>query len=85
MASNSIEGSPNPFEDDEADYYVLINEEGQHSLWPVFADIPGGWKVVFGKDRRGECLDFIEASWTDMRPSSLIRQMTDASALSSMP
>ncbi|MFC9157343.1 MbtH family NRPS accessory protein, partial [Streptomyces bauhiniae] len=24
----------NPFEDDGADYYVLVNDEGQYSLWP---------------------------------------------------
>src|ERR1700684_1737562 len=65
----------NPFEDPDAQYLVLINDEGQHSLWPVFADVPDGWKVIFGEDGRQECLDFIEANWTDMRPNSLIRQM----------
>lgn len=71
----------NPFEDPDAKYLVLINDEGQHSLWPVFADVPGGWKVIFGEDGRQECLDFIEKNWTDMRPNSLIRQMeADAAA-----
>ena len=71
----------NPFEDPEAKYFVLINDEGQHSLWPVFADVPDGWEVVFGEDGRQECLDFIEKNWTDMRPKSLIRQMeADAAA-----
>ena len=71
----------NPFEDPDAKYLVLINDEGQHSLWPVFADVPGGWEVIFGEDGRQECLDFIEKNWTDMRPNSLIRQMeADAAA-----
>jgi MbtH protein len=71
----------NPFEDPDAKYLVLINDEGQHSLWPVFADVPDGWEVIFGEDGRQECLDFIEANWTDMRPNSLIRQMeADAAA-----
>ena len=65
----------NPFEDEDADYFVLINDEGQHSLWPVFADVPDGWEVIFGEDKRQACLDFIEKNWTDMRPNSLIRQM----------
>jgi MbtH protein len=65
----------NPFEDPAASYLVLVNEEGQYSLWPVFADVPGGWEVVFGEAARQECLDFIERSWTDMRPKSLIRAM----------
>jgi MbtH protein len=71
----------NPFEDEDANYFVLINEEGQHSLWPVFADVPDGWEVIFGESSRQECLDFIEKNWTDMRPKSLIRQMeADAAA-----
>lgn len=71
----------NPFEDPDAKYFVLINDEGQHSLWPVFADVPDGWEVIFGEDGRQECLDFIEKNWTDMRPKSLIRQMeADAAA-----
>ncbi|MFF4121506.1 MbtH family protein [Streptomyces sp. NPDC001714] len=65
----------NPFDDEEAPFLVLVNDEGQHSLWPVFADVPGGWEVVFGEAGRQECLDYIEASWTDMRPNSLIRAM----------
>jgi MbtH protein len=65
----------NPFEDEDANYFVLINDEGQHSLWPVFADVPAGWKVIFGEDKRQPCLDFVEKNWTDMRPNSLIRQM----------
>lgn len=68
----------NPFEDKEAKYYVLINAEGQHSLWPVFADVPEGWAVVFGEEGHQECLDFVERNWTDMRPKSLIRQMEGA-------
>jgi MbtH protein len=74
----------NPFEDEDAKYLVLINDEGQHSLWPVFADVPDGWEVIFGEDGRQECLDFIEKNWTDMRPNSLIRAMeADAAARNS--
>jgi MbtH protein len=71
----------NPFEDPDAMYVVLINDEGQHSLWPTFADVPEGWEVSFGEAGRQDCLDFIEKNWTDMRPNSLIRQMeADAAA-----
>jgi MbtH protein len=62
----------NPFEDPDASYVVLINHEGQHSLWPAFADVPDGWRVTFGGAGRQECLGFIEESWRDMRPKSLI-------------
>jgi MbtH protein len=70
----------NPFEDPDANYFVLINEEGQHSLWPVFADVPDGWEVIFGESGRQECLDFIETNWTDMRPNSLIKAMEEDAA-----
>lgn len=70
----------NPFEEPDAKYLVLVNEEGQHSLWPVFADVPDGWEVIFGEDGRQECLDFIEKSWSDMRPKSLIRAMEEHAA-----
>ncbi|MFF8196123.1 MbtH family protein [Streptomyces bobili] len=65
----------NPFDAPDAEYLVLVNEEGQHSLWPVFVDVPEGWEKVFGAAPRQECLDYVENSWTDMRPKSLIEAM----------
>jgi MbtH protein len=65
----------NPFEDDNASYYVLVNEENQHSLWPVFAEVPAGWTVVFGEAPRQACLDYVTENWTDMRPRSLAMAM----------
>lgn len=62
----------NPFDDPEGVYTVLVNDEGQHSLWPDFAEVPGGWTVAHGPGARQECLEHIEANWTDMRPKSLI-------------
>jgi MbtH protein len=66
---------PNPFEDPDATYLVLVNDEGQHSLWPVFIDVPEGWTMVFGEASRDDCLEYIEKSWTDLRPKSLIEAM----------
>ncbi|MCA6094671.1 MbtH family protein [Streptomyces sp. SCA3-4] len=65
----------NPFEDETASYYVLVNDELQHSLWPAFAEIPAGWTVVHGQDKRQACLDYINENWTDMRPKSLVEAM----------
>ncbi|WP_019814866.1 MbtH family protein [Saccharomonospora saliphila] len=62
----------NPFEDDEGQYYVLVNDEGQHSLWPSFIDVPAGWTVTFGAESRQACLDHVAEHWTDMRPRSLV-------------
>ncbi len=68
----------NPFEDENGTYLVLVNDEGQHSLWPSFHEIPQGWTAVGPKGGRQECLDWIEANWTDMRPKSLIEAMERA-------
>ncbi|MFB7668159.1 MbtH family protein [Kitasatospora sp. NPDC056138] len=65
----------NPFEDPNATYFVLVNAEGQHSLWPAFAEVPEGWDIAFGEAGREECLEFTEKSWTDMRPKSLVAAM----------
>lgn len=67
--------STNPFDDENGTFYVLINEEGQHSLWPTFVDVPSGWTVVHGPESRQSCLNHVEENWTDMRPKSLIGQM----------
>jgi MbtH protein len=70
----------NPFDDENGDFLVLVNHEGQHSLWPSFRDIPKGWKSVGPSGDRKKCLDWIEENWTDMRPKSLIEAMEKAKA-----
>ncbi|WP_030773943.1 MbtH family protein [Streptomyces sp. NRRL F-2664] len=69
--------SSNPFDDADGRFYVLVNDEGQHSLWPSFAEVPAGWRVVFGEESRQLCLEHVEANWTDLRPKSL-RDAMDA-------
>jgi MbtH protein len=80
---------PNPFDDPDGRFLVLVNDEGQHSLWPVFADVPAGWTVVFGAESPGDetgepgadraaALEYVEQHWTDMRPRSLVESMEAA-------
>ena len=52
-------------------YFVVINEEEQYSIWPVWRDMPDGWDAVGEARDREICLDWIEENWTDMRPASL--------------
>jgi MbtH protein len=59
----------NPFEDDGAQYFALINEQDQYSLWPAAIEVPAGWTVAHGPTDRQSCLDHIEVHWTDMRPA----------------
>jgi MbtH protein len=62
----------NPFEDSDQSYLVLVNDEGQYSLWPTFAEVPAGWRVAHGSSSRESCLKYIEENWIDMRPRSLV-------------
>lgn len=62
----------NPFDDADGRFLVLRNDEGQYSLWPAFADVPAGWRSVYGEADRPSCLAYVEEHWTDMRPQSLI-------------
>ena len=73
--------STNPFDDEDGRFFVLVNDEDQHSLWPTFSDVPQGWRVVFGEDTRAACLEYVVKNWTDMRPRSLREAMeADAAA-----
>ncbi|WP_327358869.1 MbtH family protein [Streptomyces sp. NBC_01304] len=67
----------NPFENPEAEYLVLVNEEKQYSLWPKFAEVPAGWTSVHANDR-ASCIGYINSNWTEMRPHSLVQQMNTA-------
>ncbi|MFC7845149.1 MbtH family protein [Streptomyces sp. NPDC057382] len=64
----------NPFDDAEGTFHVVVNAEGQHALWPVFADIPAGWNAVWGPGPRAAALEYVETNWTDIRPLSLVAQ-----------
>ncbi|KIQ17436.1 MbtH family protein [Rhodococcus sp. BP-349] len=72
--------STNPFDDEDGRFYVLVNDEDQHSLWPTFAEVPQGWRVVFGEESRAACLEYVEKNWTDMRPRSLREAMEEDAA-----
>ncbi|OBK37276.1 protein mbtH [Mycobacterium sp. 1165196.3] len=67
--------SANPFDDENATFVVLVNDEDQHSLWPTFADTPAGWRVAFGAASRADCLQYVEHNWSDIRPKSLIEAL----------
>ena len=60
-------------------YLVLVNDEGQYSLWPTFVDVPAGWTTAYGPEKRKSCLEYVNTEWTDMRPKSLIRAEEESS------
>lgn len=68
----------NPFDDDSGVFFALVNEEEQYSLWPAFKRVPAGWRIAHGEPggvNRQDALDWIERTWTDMRPRSLREAM----------
>ena len=67
----------NPFDETDATFSVLVNDEEQYSLWPASMDVPAGWRVALKESPRKECLEFIEAHWLDMRPRSLRDSMAE--------
>ena len=54
----------NPFENENGEFIVLVNHEGQYSLWPTFKEIPAGWSAAGPRGKKKECLDWVEANWT---------------------
>jgi MbtH protein len=58
----------NPFDDQEALFFALVNGATQYSLWPAFLAVPPGWTVCFGPSPRTETLAHIESVWIDLRP-----------------
>ena len=49
----------NPFDNTAHEFFVLINEKEQQSLWPSFTAVPKGWRVLFGPEQRENCVAFL--------------------------
>jgi len=54
-----------------APYKVVVNHEGQYSLWFADRENPAGWSDAGKAGTKEDCLAFVERVWTDMRPLSL--------------
>jgi amino acid adenylation domain-containing protein len=71
----------NPFEAETGQLDVLVNGEGQYSLWPSTLPAPEGWTIVLRESDRVTCLSLIRSAWTDLRPNSLVSTMTNGLAV----
>ncbi|MDU4253076.1 MbtH family protein [Pseudomonas sp.] len=65
------------FDREDAVYKVLVNGEEQYSLWPDYKEVPAGWREAGKQGSKVDCLAFVEAHWTDMRPLSLRQKMAE--------
>jgi MbtH protein len=61
----------------EDNYVVVINDEEQYSIWRDDRTVPAGWRAVGKQGPKTECLQYIEEVWTDMRPLSLRKRMSE--------
>lgn len=69
------------FDRDDETFIVLINHEEQYSIWPHWKAVPGGWRAVDGvKGDKKTVTEYVEKSWTDMRPASLRTWMDEQAA-----
>jgi MbtH protein len=54
----------------DVEYFVVVNDEEQHSIWPTHRQVPPGWRDVGVQGSKEQGLDHIERVWTDIRPRS---------------
>ena len=69
------------FDREDETFIVLVNHEEQYSIWPHWKAVPGGWTAVDGvQGDKQTVLDYVEKTWTDMRPLSLRKWMDEQQA-----
>jgi MbtH protein len=66
----------NALDDEDQQFSVVVNDEGQYAIWPDFKPVPDGWRKTGVDGLKKDCLAHIAAVWTDMRPLSLRRRMS---------
>jgi len=64
-------------EEDRRIYKVVVNHEEQYSIWPADRENALGWNDAGKQGTKAECLEYIKAVWTDMRPLSLRKKMAE--------
>jgi uncharacterized protein YbdZ (MbtH family) len=58
---------------DKRRYKVLVNDEGQHALFPDRREVPLGWSVVGQGLSRLEAQQYVDEHWKDITPASARR------------
>lgn len=74
------------FDREDETFIVLVNHEEQYSIWPHWKKVPGGWTAVDGvKGDKKTVLEYVEKTWTDMRPKSLREWMAEQAGQDAQP
>jgi amino acid adenylation domain-containing protein/thioester reductase-like protein len=53
-------------------FTVVVNGQGQHSLWQASVDLPAGWRRRSAVMPRHACLDAIAGAWHVITPASVL-------------
>ncbi|WP_051829531.1 MbtH family protein [Streptomyces novaecaesareae] len=64
-------GATSPFDVEDAEFLVLVDAQGRHSLWPAAVAVPAGWTAAYGPADRAASLSYVNVHWTDLGPSGL--------------
>jgi MbtH protein len=59
------------FDAPDARFKILVNDEEQYSFWPADPPVPGGWRETGVCGPKQECDEYLERTWTDLRPKSV--------------
>jgi MbtH protein len=62
-------------------FKVVVNDEGQYSIWAADCPNPDGWRDAPKSGSKSECLAYIKEVWTDMRPLSLRNKMNNPASV----
>lgn len=60
---------------DDISWIILVNDAGDHSLWPAGRPVPPGWRETGPEGDRETCLAWIDTHWTALQ---IPRARTDA-------
>lgn len=61
-------------QEDKTIYKVVVNHEGQYSIWPANRENALGWRDIGKSGFKLDCLAYIKEVWTDMNQHSQRKQ-----------
>jgi amino acid adenylation domain-containing protein/thioester reductase-like protein len=65
LPQQALDSSP------EENHLIVVNSEGQYSVWPARLAVPAGWRPEGQAMRKDACLAVIAAEWPDIAPMSI--------------
>ena len=54
----------------ERRYQVVRSDDGAYSIWPEAKELPLGWQAHGSSGSKDDCIAWIDAVWTDLRPAN---------------